>query len=166
MYESEGKARSEDEKGKNRITSDWGKAKVRKKTQRCSKTQASISRNSIRKFVTTSGERGKREASGKQGKSLKPPQPGTMTNLCVYVGLLLSLLVAAGEAHLNLFLNVIEVQRLLGKFFHSHFFERGQRSFPVYVKKKKKNQFVPRVIERLSRRRSRYTPLFAICTRG
>uniref|UniRef100_A0A182QYP5 Uncharacterized protein n=1 Tax=Anopheles farauti TaxID=69004 RepID=A0A182QYP5_9DIPT len=36
-----------------------------------------------------------------------------MTNLCVYVGLLLSLLVATGEAHLNLYLNEIEVQRLL-----------------------------------------------------
>uniref|UniRef100_A0A182JLE0 Uncharacterized protein n=1 Tax=Anopheles atroparvus TaxID=41427 RepID=A0A182JLE0_ANOAO len=37
-----------------------------------------------------------------------------MTNLCVYVGLLLSLLVATGRAHLNLYLNEIEVQRLLG----------------------------------------------------
>ncbi|XP_049534374.1 tyrosine-protein kinase Dnt-like [Anopheles darlingi] len=37
-----------------------------------------------------------------------------MTNLCVYVGLLLSLLVASGQAHLNLFLNEVEVQRLLG----------------------------------------------------
>ncbi|XP_050077481.1 tyrosine-protein kinase Dnt [Anopheles maculipalpis] len=49
-----------------------------------------------------------------------------MTNLCVYVGLLVTALVAATEAHLNLFLNVIEVQRLLGLSAEIYYVREGQ----------------------------------------
>lgn len=39
-----------------------------------------------------------------------------MTNLCVYFGLFLAVFAASGSAHLNLYLNQLEVMRLLGMF--------------------------------------------------